>query len=112
MMAGSSVEPVKTVTLSIGTRSEPLQVVSSALVPRSLELTTQARGSVPTSFMRSFLEMGSRALAVSTVSAGDTRTMIRVGNSGTATAFARLQETCRTRPLHAANVQPVTAGIR
>ena len=112
MAAGSTAAPLKIVALALGARTEPLPVVSSEPVPRSLEMSTQARGSVPASFIRSFSELSSRALVVSTVSANDARTAIRVGNSGIAPAFALLQKSCGPRPLHATNARTGQSGAR
>jgi hypothetical protein len=105
MGVGGTAAPLKTVALALGARSEPLPVVSSEPMARSLEMSTQARGSVPASFIVSFSELSSRALVVSTVNANDTRTAIRVGNSGIAPAFALLQQSCGLRPLHATNAR-------
>jgi hypothetical protein len=105
VFTGEAATPLKTVTLSVGARSEPLQVVSSEPLPRSLELSTQARGSVPASFVSLFSESSGRALVVSTVSANDTHTVIRVGNSGIVPALGRLQKGCGSRPVHAANAR-------
>lgn len=110
LTAGGTMDPLKSVTLSLSGRSEVLQVASSGLVPRSLELSTQARGSVPVSFVRSFSELSSRALIVSTVSTNDSRSTIRVGNSGISAAFHRLQESCVARPLHATATNARTAS--
>lgn len=112
MAGGGAVDPLKTVMLSVSARSEPLQVAASELVPRSLELSTQARGSVPVSFVRLFSELSSRALVVSTVSTNDARTAIRVGNSGIAPALARLLESCGSHPLHATNARTGQSGAR
>jgi hypothetical protein len=111
-MAAGNAEPLKTVTFALGSRAEPLQVVSSALVPRSLELSTKAVGSIPVSFVRMFSEVYNRALVVSTVSAGDSRTSIRVGNSGIGPALARLLEGCGSRAVHAANARTGEAAGR
>jgi hypothetical protein len=110
--AGGVANPLKLVALALGARTEPLRVISSQPVPRSLEWNTQARGSVPLSFIRRFSELSSRALVVSTVSADDVRTMIRVGNSGIAPSLARLQESCGARPLHASNARTGQSGAR
>jgi hypothetical protein len=105
MQAGGAPTPLRTVTLSLGARSEPLQVVSSEPVPRSLEWMSRARGSVPVAFMRLFAELSSRALVVSTGNGDNARTVIRVGNSGIAVSLTRLQESCASRPLHATNAR-------
>ncbi|MPZ56435.1 MAG: hypothetical protein GEU91_08030 [Rhizobiales bacterium] len=112
LAANASAIPVRTVTLSVGAQSEPLQVTRSEPLPRSFEVSSRARGSVPASFIGYFSEAGNRALLVSTVSANDARTTIRVGNSGIGPAFARLQESCGSRPLHATNVRTGQAGVR
>jgi len=112
MSAGGTPTPLRTVALTLGARSEPLQVLSSEPVARSLEWSTRARGSVPLSFIRSFSELSSRALVVSTVNADNARTVIRVGNSGIASSLARLQESCASRPLHATNARTGHAGAR
>jgi hypothetical protein len=104
--------PLKTVALSLGSQSEALQVLSSGPVPQSLEVSTQARGTVPTSFIRMFSELSSRALTVSTVSVNGARTAIRVGNSGINPALARLQESCGSRALHATNARTGQAPSR
>jgi hypothetical protein len=104
MMSDGAADLLKSVVLSLGVHSEPLQVVSSGLVPRSLELSTQARGTVPASFIRSFSELSSRALVVSTASANESRTAIRVGNSGINPALARLLQGCGGG-LHATNAR-------
>jgi len=105
MAAVGVAAPLKTLTLSLGALSEALQVVSSEPKPPSLQWSTQARGNVPLSFIRSFSNLD-RALVISTVSANETRTAIRVGNSGMQAGFARLQESCRGRgPLHATNAR-------
>jgi hypothetical protein len=103
LSAGEAAVPLKSVALSLGSRSAPLRVMSSELAPRSLELSTTARGSMPASFIRIFSEARSRALVVSTENAQDTRTTIRVGNSGIGAAFAKLQQICGSHHLHAAN---------
>jgi hypothetical protein len=112
MAAGGAPNPLKIVALTLGARSEPLQVVSSEPVPRSLEWASAASGSVPVSFIRRFSELSSRALVVSTVSADNARTMIRVGNSGIGPSLVRLQESCAARPLHATNARTGQAGAR
>jgi hypothetical protein len=103
--SGISAATLKTVALALGSQDEPLQVVSSALVPRSSEVNSRARGSVPMSFIRLFSELSSRSLVVSTVNASEGRTTIRVGNSGIAASFAELEKNCGSRALHATNTR-------
>jgi hypothetical protein len=67
---------------------------------------------VPASFIQSFSEGNSRALAVSTVSAADSHTTIRVGNSGIGAAFAQLQQGCERPAVHAVNASAATGGMR
>jgi hypothetical protein len=104
-MGVGSANLIKSVTVSLSSRSESLQVESSELVPRSLELSTKARGNVPVSLVRRFSETHNRALVVSTVSANDARTSIRVGNSGVGLALVRLLENCGSPPVHAASTR-------
>ena len=108
VVSAGSADMLKSVVLSLGVQSEPLQVVSSGLAPRSLELNTQARGTVPVSFVRSFSELSSRALVISTASANELRTAIRVGNSGIGPGFAKLQQVCGSGHQHATNARTAT----
>jgi hypothetical protein len=96
---------LKAVTLSLGARATRLQVISSDPVPRSLEMSSEARGRVPASLIELFSESSSRALVVSTVNQSEVRTAIRVGNSGIGPALAGLQQRCGTRSVHATNAR-------
>jgi hypothetical protein len=88
------VTQLKAVSLSVGSRSAPLKVLSSDLVSSSIELSTLAQGTVSAAMLRSFSGTSRRALLVSTRSASDARTTIRVGNSGITRAFSRLAARC------------------
>jgi len=104
--------PLKSVTLSVGARAEPLQV-QAATVPGSGEWRATAHGSVPVALIRAFSDMSSRALVVATVSGNDQRTVTRVGSSGIAAGLARLQQSCGDRrPLHAGNARTGQSGVR
>jgi hypothetical protein len=96
---------LKTVRLSLGARSARLQIISSDPMPQALEMTSEARGSVPTSLIRLFSESASRALVVATTNESNARTAIRVGNSGIGPALARLEQRCSTRSVHATNAR-------
>jgi hypothetical protein len=103
---------LRTVTVSLSGRSAPLQVVSSDATAQSHEVSTQARGSVPLSLIQRFSALSGRALVVSTIDASDARTAIRVGNSGIGPAFAKLQQHCGSRALHATDARNGRAGGR
>lgn len=96
---------LKTVRLSLGARSARLQIISSDPMPQALEMTSEARGSVPASLIRLFSESASRALVVATTNESNARTAIRVGNSGIGSALARLEQRCSTRSVHATNAR-------
>jgi hypothetical protein len=111
-VTGGKTSPLKSVALSLNTRSESLQVVSSELVSESSELSSRARGEIPASFIRQFSETSSRALLVSTVDVNGAHTAIRVGNSGVAAALAQVQQSCGSRPMHATNARTGQAAAR
>lgn len=86
--------PLKSVALSLDRRSEQLKLVSSASVPDVAELSSVARGAIPSALIDWFSANSSRALVVSTTNAANARTEIRVGNSGLATELAKLKQAC------------------
>lgn len=112
LATNSMMAPLKTVTLALNGRSESLHVTSSERMPGSSKFVSHARGSVPASFIRPFSETSRRAMVVRTVTTGDARTAIRVGNSGLAEGFERMSKSCSGRSLHAAHAPDVTGGIR
>jgi hypothetical protein len=86
--------PLRSVALALGSRSEPLKVLSSEPVSEARELSTFARGSISSAMLRRFADTSRRALLVSTWDTDDTRTAIRVGNSGIGPALSKLASRC------------------
>jgi hypothetical protein len=87
-------------------------VTSSDPVAGVPEQSSQARGEIAASFIRLFSEASNRALVVETMDASGARTSIRVGNSGVAAALTQLQQSCGSRPMHAANTRTGQAPAR
>ena len=105
-------KPLKAVTMSLGSRSARLNVLTSEPVSRASELSTFARGSVPASLMRSFAHSPRRALVISTHDGRDGRTAIRVGNSGIPLAFSRLIARCNGGARNAAHADLTRGQVR
>lgn len=109
---GGVMTPLKTVALELGRSMEELKVVSSQFGPRSPQLDSVARGSIPSKQIQWLAGLSSRAIMVSTANAHDARTSIRVGNSGLGTAFAKLKESCSQHSVSVAPERVAPATVR
>jgi hypothetical protein len=96
----TAAEPLKTVAISIGRKSIPLEIVSSAPRAGKREIDSVARGVLPGALVRSLADDGSRSVTVATV-AGDVETAIRIGNTGVAVNLPRFAASCRAQPVRA-----------
>ena len=90
-------EPLKHVEISVGRRTVPLKIVNSEI--KQTELASLARGVVPANVMETLARVGSRSLMVTTSSANDSATTIRVGNSGVPQNLPLLAAGCTDQQL-------------
>lgn len=84
---------LKKVALASGRQRITLDVKSSTASDAKLE--SVATGAMPTSALRAFAEQGAPSLVVSTETANDVKTLIRIGNTGIDDALPDLASSCR-----------------
>jgi hypothetical protein len=83
-----------TVTMTVGSMSASLKVVSSQRRSQPDELVTYAAGTVPAALIGTFAAVGSHSMLIETKSAG-VATAIRLGNTGAQQSLPRLTAACR-----------------
>ncbi len=81
------------VTLTVGSKSAPLKVVSSQRGSQPDELITVASATVPAALIAGFAAIGNHSLMITTRSAV-TPTGIRLGNTGAVQNLPRLAASC------------------
>lgn len=95
---------LKDIALAIARTPVPLAVASSE--PKRSQLSTVARGALPSSLIASLIEGEGRSITVTTAT-GNIRTVIRVGSVGVAQNLSRLTASCKppaTRSAHASGL--------
>ncbi len=93
-------------------QSSSLEIMTSQLKSGARELRTLAAGELSAAAMRSFADAALDALTVRTASSINPATVIRVGSSGFAQSFSRLEAACggqQTRANTHARLDPVHA---
>ena len=81
------------VTMTVGSRSATLKLLSSDRRSQPDELVTFAAGSVPAPLIAAFAAAGNRSMMIETTSAGMV-TGIRLGNTGAQQSLPRLDASC------------------
>jgi hypothetical protein len=108
--AGDQVSPLTDVTVRIGGQTMPLKVVSSELKDKTGLMVSVAAGVVPANLIRTFTSAGSRSMMIGTTSA-NTRSTIRLGNSGAQRNLPLLASHCQKTAQRAELVAPKTGGM-
>jgi hypothetical protein len=89
---------VKQVDLWIEGKTAPLDVVSSRVNQAPHELQTLASGTLSAELVRTFADAAGDSITVRTASGLVPGTLIRIGNTGFARAFAKLAAACEAHP--------------
>jgi hypothetical protein len=107
-------EPLRKVAISVGRRTVPLEIVTSEARPQHPEIDSVARGILPGALVRVLASEGSHSLTVTTTTANNVETVIRMGNTGVAQNFPRFAASCgeqlARRPDAHAELLPTKAG--
>jgi hypothetical protein len=99
------------VTLTVGSKSAALKVVSSQRSAKPDELITFASATVPAAVIAGFAAIGNHSLMITTRSAGQT-TGIRLGNTGALQNLPRLTASCAKPIGDRADLSAVKIGGR
>jgi hypothetical protein len=95
---GPNVQPVTEaltqVTIAVGRKLIPLEIVTSVARPSQADLDSVARGLIPAALVESLARDGSRSLTVTTATTRNVETVIRVGNTGVLQNLPRLAANC------------------
>lgn len=103
---------LRQVDMWVDGQTSSLEIVSSRQGSAARELQTLATGSLSKAAVQSFADAEADSLTVETTSSINPSTVIRVGSSGFAQSFARLESACsgeRTRRNTHARLAPVRA---
>jgi hypothetical protein len=92
--ARTAPEPLKQVIISVGRKSVPLEIVTSEVRSKYQELDSVARGIASASLVKALADEGSHSLTVTTATANNVETVIRMGNTGVAENFPRVAASC------------------
>ena len=103
-LGGETPEALKNVEVRIGQKTMTLAVASSSLNEQRAARVSSASGVVPASLIKALADNNNRSLTVTTSSADNAVTTIRIGNTGIAANMAQLTAGC------AANTQTTHAG--
>jgi hypothetical protein len=102
---GGVPEALKNVDIRIGQKTAPLALATSSLNDQRSVRVSTASGIVPSALIKPLAEIGNRSLTVTTSSADNAATTIRIGNTGIAANITQLTSAC------AANAQTTHAGL-
>ena len=93
-IGGTAPEALKNVDIRIGQKTAALAVASSGLNEQRAARVSSASGVVPASLIKALAENGNRSVTVTTSSADNAATTIRIGNTGIAANLAQLAASC------------------
>ena len=102
---GGAPEKLKNVEIRIGQKTTPLAIATSSLTEQGAVRVSSASGIVPAVLIKVLAEGGNRSLTVTTSSADNAATTIRIGNTGVAANMPQFTATCAT------NAQTAHAGL-
>jgi hypothetical protein len=104
-LGGETPEALKNVEVRIGQKTMTLAVASSGLNEQRAARVSSASGAVPASLIKALADNNNRSLTVTTSSADNAVTTIRIGNTGIAANMAQFTAGC------VANAQTTHAGL-
>ena len=93
-IGGTAPDALKTVDIRIGQKTASLAIASSGLNDERAARVSSAGGAMPASSIKALAENGNRSLTVTTASADNAATTIRIGNTGIAANIAQLAASC------------------
>jgi hypothetical protein len=94
LLSQGAADRLRAVVVAAANQRVQLRIDQSAADSPSTELRSKASGEIPASLLSDFANSGGNGLLVATQTAGNARTIIRVGNSGFAESFKRTLAEC------------------
>ena len=105
MEGGDTPDTLKNVEIRIGQKTAPLTIATSSLNEQRAARVSSASGIVPAALIKALAESGNRSVTVTTSSADNAATTIRIGNTGVAANMAQFAAAC------VADAQTAHAGL-